>query len=1021
MAGNGGADDAGTPVPGLERLVASTEALKISAEALQKSAKALEKSAGASSREYNHVYLRIRGRNQDLNQYFEAWLSQFMGNNEGELPGGNVNWPALKSWVVTSINAAVGQRVRLGEIENTVIYALDPTEKIPRIAIDQWSLIALLVKWKQGEELLVDHYEMPHIEFESTKLLRREGLLVIESIEALANNQTPDEGPNPRDRREPDVSVHPEEDPALRETPISTEDADKRTRVLQLVSDQDKNRKLNTLDYWRRVCDLFQRKSALSYRPFNIPGIRRPIDAYQAAAAVWLLTRYAEDRIAGPMLADDPGMGKSTTTIVAIVVHKYLQELFEDVKKFQKKAESEYKHNSKGANKQTGIVDCMENWPSIIICLPQQGIASWTSEWDKTVNEEDSGLRLYVNIDKHPGGSLLEHFIEHIEGLPMPEAAAGLLKKDLPFARSTAGFEFGSAHVLLTANSHVKKLTDPSDKSGFVQSLQKSDGETYLVPVTGCAILAFDEMHKYKGSENKTYPFTLLDILGKPRLRPTLAVGVSGSLGPLGPSAWKYLLQYTLSHGRKNELGRFTDGYKNVQDDWEYLQRHIADNNAEEQNPFKERLLRLRDDWETAMKKMLLRRGQRESFGKEGTAMVSIPQPRYETQALDVPGPDTREGSSLVDVFREIRGLMENDEDEETRAQSQRAFLNKHLKSNTPSVIPAINLLLWTSTFPRVAVYWTNPDRKPYLRTKTGLQGLATAFSTAVLDPTLANRTREAIQEELKKSPFWSNTVQLRDSSPKMLRLIDLINKELVGSRLNQRPIPEQKDEGPEDGSYVRHMLVFARMPITAYLTALILFKWLGDHVDVFLVHSNLPPYSKTKKTPWHSRSRLEEIFNEPCTRDSKNKVTVITYELGAVGWNLQRASMAVLLDVPANAEERTQACNRVNRRGQRCKPQIVEMYYRNHLGEDQRKRMNDGIVDVEEIDWEKYGMVIKKDKGKQPEKEGNNSKEGGSGNGNGDENADAKESDVEMNDGNGDGNDTSDASVIMLDSGPSS
>lgn len=102
----------------------------------------------------------------------------------------------------------------------------------------------------------------------------------------------------------------------------------------------------------------------------------------------------------------------------------------------------------------------------------------------------------------------------------------------------------------------------------------------------------------------------------------------------------------------------------------------------------------------------------------------------------------------------------------------------------------------------------------------------------------------------------------------------------------------------------------------------------------------------------------VEQMFNERCNEHSNNKIAVLTYQMGGTGWNLQRASMAVLLDVPPSPADRHQACNRVTRRGQTGKPHIVEMYYRNHMGEDQQKRINDGIK-ATEIDWKNTEWLV--------------------------------------------------------------
>lgn len=240
-----------------------------------------------------------------------------------------------------------------------------------------------------------------------------------------------------------------------------------------------------------------------------------------------------------------------------------------------------------------------------------------------------------------------------------------------------------------------------------------------------------------------------------------------------------------------------------------------------------------------------------------------------------------------------------------------------------------------------------------------------------LLDPTTpANARFDTISAKLQHAnPFWADAkaTGLRDGSPKMTRLISLIEDELIGSKWDKGPEEGRLDKGPEDDSYVRHMFVFVRSPVSVYLTALVLHRSLGRRVDVFLFHAGLETESKVQGKPRHSRKRFPDTFNGNCDGTSKNKSAVLTYDLGATGWNLQRASLAVLLEVPGRSEDRDQACNRVTRRDQVCKPQIFELYYRSHLGEDQQKRINDGIDEVAEIDWDNYGV---KDDGRESEEE---------------------------------------------------
>ncbi|KAK7947091.1 uncharacterized protein PG986_011412 [Apiospora aurea] len=1068
-----GGNDAGTPVSELERLVASTEALKISAEALQKG-------AAASSREYSHVYLRIKGRNQDLHQYFEAWLGQFMGNNEGELPGGNVNWAALKSWVVTSINAAVGQRVRLGEIENTDLYALDPTEKVPRIAIDQWRLIILLIAWKRGEEVLQNHKGMPYIEFESTKLLRREGLLVIESIEVdtpprppgnrrvrkrtestespsgrpskkRTKTETKTRTPNPnpghgasegKDNEEESEDDEEEKDKesndgrsageeeedynrSPRETPITMEGADNRTRVLQEISSGDESRKLDDDANWKTARDVFLEEYSI-VEHFSLPGLRRTIDCYQGAAAVWLLTRYSKQHIAGPILADDPGVGKTLTMIIAILLHNNLQEAFEDVKAFWKNnGRNNYEHNLEGADNEApcpsqdkikevygiqcpcvagstsrGIVDHMWNWPSIVVCLGQDGISNWLAEWKKTVDPQTYRVKVYVNVGNWDAGSNMSAFCRALRAATSPEETQTLHIRDVPFAKSILGFYGGSRHVLLSPSTGGKNLYEP-ERNVFVgyRKRGRSKKDTIAVPISGCAILALDEMHKYAGASGpKTMPYQVLDMLGgKDQEKPTLAVGISGSIGSLGLKYAQHLLAYTLRQGLRHQLGNRLgrlgnrDDTQKVISDWNYLQEHGAGDAKHEPAKYAEGLARLRHDWDQGISKMLVRRSQSDAFRNE--RIVRIPMPLYSTMALEVqPGPVREElyehfritRRAMLDYHRESLARLDEREKEQIEKKgkstvkrpslldSQQRVLKGLAGFTTEEYTAVVRRVLFSTTFPGIAlIAKQRPDLLPYLRSDQPQQGIAAAFTKATLNP---EYTRQKVMQEVAKdNPFWDlaadslPTTELLRDSPKAEELFRLINERLLGSRLDKKnPVVEQQlDAGPADGSGVRHMIIFVDSPITAYLLALILFRRFVEKIEVFLIHSKLPSSSASKSLDWHSRQAFEEAFNSDCQRTDRNKIAIVTYAMGSTGWNLQRASIAVLLDVPGTKAERDQACNRVNRRGQRCVPQIYEMYYTNHVREDRRILVNDNKP-LRSVDWNKYGVNVKEEKQKE-------------------------------------------------------
>lgn len=488
--------------------------------------------------------------------------------------------------VVTMMNRSVEDDTRPEDVDQTNVYAY--LREGRRKLVEDIDFVAYVAAWEMGAiELSVGEDGLKYFEFVNTKLEAKlaaeQGIVVsVEEEVEPAENEVASSARS----RVSEARVRQEADRNLRETPISSEEADERTRVLQLISSQDGNRRLDEWDYWsKEVCTFFQVEDLLlgHQNPLRIPGLRGEIDPYQLAGAFWLLTRYSADKIAGPILGDDPGLGKTTILIVAIQMLCHAHEVWEDVKKFRKEAAaSVFEHNEQGAGKgrkcpsheqipakygircpcvpgsaSMNIVENMHNWPSIVIYLKGQGITTWVSEWDKTVGP-DSFLRLYVNKDDYQGKPHLEDFVREINDAPMPEEIPeGQPEGDSSLSKARLGFEGGSRHVLLSSDSMSHKLVKASENSGFLKT-HGAGKKAVAAPVAGCAILALDEMHKYNGS--LTQPFQLLEILGTHPTKSTLAVAVSGSLGSLGPREWRFMVQHNRKHCPENKLGRLKNG-----------------------------------------------------------------------------------------------------------------------------------------------------------------------------------------------------------------------------------------------------------------------------------------------------------------------------------------------------------------------------------------------------------------------------------------------------------------------------
>ncbi|KAK8037772.1 hypothetical protein PG991_001118 [Apiospora marii] len=662
------------------------------------------------------------------------------------------------------------------------------------------------------------------------------------------------------------------------------------------------------------------------------------------------------------------------------------------------------------------IVDNMADLPNIIV-TPSAGATLWISEWDKFINPL-AGMTLYVGVNGYRGDKMdLKQFrmdMERAAGPPevprvVQEGHATLPRpRDILVQRSRA-FHEGSTNVLIVTREGCNRLKIPKDgndranRYAFVKIPERPAGvpdagqgrqtrqsrqtrqaaglfvqptwdEEAGVPVTGCGIFAMDELHQYKGTIGKpTMPFQLLHLF-KHQYRPTLAIGVSGNLLGVGPEAWVNLVAHTQGciarHRLNADLGRLQDyhEYLALMSEWNYIQTHIQAMKEEEyvSEASRETYIGYRDniarDFRKGIGKMVIRRTKADSF--KGVKILDIAEPVTTPMKLAIPGGATL--NALRANFNQIGQWMQTD----YRAQVQdwakngkrgaKPKLEKSQdglpKKGSQAHKDALNVSVRSVTFPSLANLAAARGTRELAKHYSGkeLGALATTFTLATLDP---ERNTRSIRRALNSSPFTKHASTLRQSSPKYQALRDLVRTQLINTR-EDNIRGDQPDIGPADGSFVRHMVVFAEAPVTAYLTALLLQEQFIEDVDVILIHVSLkdraPPEGSQR--PWHCREIAFRNFQANCAKTDKNKILVGTYDLISTMHNFYRASSAVMLDV-ATVVERDQARDRIYRRGQTVAAQITEMWYGNHVYEHSRKVRNEGIDLMSEINWDDYGM----------------------------------------------------------------
>lgn len=195
-------------------------------------------------------------------------------------------------------------------------------------------------------------------------------------------------------------------------------------------------------------------------------------------------------------------------------------------------------------------------------------------------------------------------------------------------------------------------------------------------------------------------------------------------------------------------------------------------------------------------------------------------------------------------------------------------------------------------------------------------------MTAALTGDNTASARRTAVINALKKSPFWAHRGTLRKASPKFDAVVKNINQIIELKK-------KTKDEdGPPDGSQVRHMLLFSDSQLSAFLLFMLLTELYTKDIQLIYVHGGIAPVDRSKM--------LEEV-NTPCSPGGLNKVVISNFNLIGQGYNLQRANYAIITEMPRSQTVQRQAFGRVDRRGQAQKVVLLQLYDQRNLVEKVR------------------------------------------------------------------------------------
>ncbi|KAI6080530.1 hypothetical protein F4821DRAFT_55153 [Hypoxylon rubiginosum] len=190
---------------------------------------------------------------------------------------------------------------------------------------------------------------------------------------------------------------------------------------------------------------------------------------------------------------------------------------------------------------------------------------------------------------------------------------------------------------------------------------------------------------------------------------------------------------------------------------------------------------------------------------------------------------------------------------------------------------------------------------------------------------------RAAMFEVLKRSSLWLYRRELAQESAKFAKLRKLVD-DMVSYRSK---VPNADNPGPYDGTNIRHMIVLADSPCSAFITYMQL-AYAYEKVKVMLINASTK-HEAGASDSGYGRSQIIEDLNSPCNETSPNEILVSTYAICGAALNLQRANYCVMMEPAKTTDAEKQAAARVNRRGQDMKPITVMLYDDRNLAESVR------------------------------------------------------------------------------------
>ncbi|KAI0553214.1 hypothetical protein F4679DRAFT_600168 [Xylaria curta] len=701
---------------------------------------------------------------------------------------------------------------------------------------------------------------------------------------------------------------------------------------------------------WADICRFFCCEPDAT--KIRIEGIKVDIEPYQAFAIYKALMQATTGK-SSFIIGDDAGLGKTGMALCIATIFFLLHQRYRE-------AQEEWRNPPTTSRKH-----CEEHGDGV--CPTQRGIqcpcsgkpagfiVQYTLDFPTLIITPPGLIPTFVGeaakfIDTSPGSPASPVTI-HV-------AHSSFKGSEKFFSRDKVDLIRASKKNNLGKSRHIV-IMGPAGVNEFLAHFKIPEFRRISYDLRA-GFVFFDEFHIYKGDRGRvTAPFKMLDLISAHKDGSTVAIGLSGS-ARADAAYWRPFIRHSFndraplqnsSGDRSDDRWKIAglaniDNFNEYEKLWQSLVKSLDDTTLQG-DKLQERI-KDRDDLFRFLKRfipvMMISRQRGDKF--RGVAILS----KSRTQLVRC---DTQTGI-IKDTFHNLishvkmlvnqeysislsKWIERNRVDEKPvkRAIAQRRleFVSDHARGTAGSLVP--QLILRSSTFPAVAqlIHGKSVGYGEIL----GQSVLATATEVSrILGPKrIDDKTKTAALNALKSSVWFQHKDLLYEQSSKIKEVERHIST-LIDNSSKEPDDPSLINQGPppSDGTNIRHLLLYADYPLSAFLMLLVLFPRFFDSNVVFLyAHSGVDIAT---------RKRYIDYMQEDCQKGDPVKVLISTMNIIGHGFNLFRVNNVIITEVPRSWERQNQAFGRVDRRGQVMQPNLIQLYDSFNLVEEVRRIRNE-------------------------------------------------------------------------------